>query len=632
MFFPEGRDRSMAGKIVSLLLILSLVISAIALFQAHKVSAILSEVWVAKTGSDGNLGTEASPYLTIQKGIDTLEACAGGIGTVHVAAGTYPEHLLINDAVDLAGAGAQHTIIDGSGTGRVLDISSIAVQNVISGFTIQNGNFSGNGGGIYIGNSHNVTLNDCLINDNEAQQGGGIYSEGQLHMYRCTVSNNSALSGGGGIYGAGPIVIPGSATTYLTNCTISGNTITGERATGGGIYNSTNAETRLLNVTIADNHATHAISFGGGYADGSPSSMYFKNCIVANNTAGNSDYNNGYQALATGIYSEGYNIDSENVEVSRYFKEGTDQTGIDPLLGPLQDNGGPTFTHAISQASPAFNGAIEGPETDQRVLTRPMLGGYDIGAYELQQLVPPTVTSCSPAQGTQGQSFIVTITGTYLTGATSVSFSGTGITAGIPTVISNTQVTVSINIEAGAAPGARNISVTTPGGTGTKNNVFTVIALPAPPAEQPFTGMGTGNPGGSSGSMSSTISTAQSVVNPTFIIQAASISRAQTSGDPVIINANVANTSTVNGITKVRLYVNGQLDAEQVVTVASGQQKRVSFTVSRNEPGSYRVYINGTPAGSFTVSDNSTILYISIACLFLALVLGVILIYRRFTV
>ena len=206
----------MAGKIVSLLLILSLVISAIALFQAHKVSAILSEVWVAKTGSDGNLGTEASPYLTIQKGIDTLEACAGGIGTVHVAAGTYPENLLINDAVNLAGAGAKDTIIDGGGTGRVLNISSEAVPNVVSGFTIQNGNFAGNGGGIYIGGSHNVTLNDCLINSNEAQQGGGIYSEGQLHMNRCTVSNNSALSGGGGIYGAGPIVIPQAAQPLIS--------------------------------------------------------------------------------------------------------------------------------------------------------------------------------------------------------------------------------------------------------------------------------------------------------------------------------------------------------------------------------------------------------------------------------
>jgi hypothetical protein len=121
------------------------------------------------------------------------------------------------------------------------------------------------------------------------------------------------------------------------------------------------------------------------------------------------------------------------------------------------------------------------------------------------------------------------------------------------------------------------------------------------------------------------------VVNPTFIVQSASLSSSQTSGGPVTVQATVANTSTVNGVTRVRLYVNGQLDSEQAVTVTSGKQTPVSFTVSRNEPGTYQVYVNGTSAGSFTVSDNSTILYISIAFILLAFILGIILIYRKAT-
>jgi hypothetical protein len=121
------------------------------------------------------------------------------------------------------------------------------------------------------------------------------------------------------------------------------------------------------------------------------------------------------------------------------------------------------------------------------------------------------------------------------------------------------------------------------------------------------------------------------VVNPTFIVQSASISRSQTSGDPVTVSATVTNTSTVNGVAKVRLYVNGQLDSEQAVAVAPGRQILLSFTVSRNEPGAYQVYVNGTPAGSFTVSDSSIVLYVSLACLFLALILGVMLIYKKFT-
>jgi hypothetical protein len=169
-------------------------------------------------------------------------------------------------------------------------------------------------------------------------------------------------------------------------------------------------------------------------------------------------------------------------------------------------------------------------------------------------------------------------------------------------------------------------------GDGTANGTDMYFTTMPPPGPQ-FAGIGTGsNPGGSSGSMSSSISTTQPVVNATIIIQSASISRSRTSGEPVTISATVSNSSTVNGITKVRLYINGQLDSEQAVAVASGKQEPVNFTVSRSEPGTYQVYVNGTSAGSFTVSDNSTILYVSIACLFLALVLGVILIYRRFTV
>ena len=243
----------------------------------------------------------------------------------------------------------------------------------------------------------------------------------------------------------------------------------------------------------------------------------------------------------------------------------------------------------------------------------------------------PTVTSVAPSQGIQGQTLTVIITGTNFFGSPGVSFSGAGITVNSVTVDSLTQLTASITIAGGCAPGFRDITVETGGGTATKTAGFTVNSLPPPPPPGPqLIGTGAGSTGGSSGSVPSSITTTQPVVNATIIIQSASISRSQTSGDPVTVSATVSNTSTVNGVTKVKLYINGQLDSEQVVSVASGRQMPVSFMVSRNEPGTYQVYINGTPAGSFTVSDNSTILYVSIACLLLAFVLGVILIYGRF--
>jgi hypothetical protein len=90
---------------------------------------------------------------------------------------------------------------------------------------------------------------------------------------------------------------------------------------------------------------------------------------------------------------------------------------------------------------------------------------------------PPTITSVSPTQDTQGQAFSVTITGTYFTGATVVSF-GTGITVNSFTVDSATQITANITIAPTAATGTRDVSVTTPGGTATLTGGFTVTAAP----------------------------------------------------------------------------------------------------------------------------------------------------------
>ncbi|MFA7247651.1 MAG: choice-of-anchor U domain-containing protein, partial [Dehalococcoidia bacterium] len=464
----------MTGKIAALLLILALALAVLPLQSEHGVSADggVTEVWVATTGSDGNPGTEAQPFATIQKGIDTVEIGDGG--TVHVAAGTYYENLDISKAVDLAGAGAPDTIIDGGGSGRVIYISSNPdTQNVISGFTIRNGvSDSPHGGGIYIGETHIVTLNDCVVKDNAAEYGGGIYNTGQLNMYRCTVSGNSAVYHGGGIQNT-PGVIGESGEMWLTNCTISDNHLTrAEFNSGGGVWN--NGTVTLHNCTIVSNSTSNFTgALGGGFANSSDRTAYFKNCIVANNTSGDGINNNGYSEPPDGIISQGCNIDSEN---SCNFNHPSDLIGTDPLLGPLQDNGGPTFTHAISQISPAFNGAADGPDHDQRGFTRPMLDGFDIGAYELQRLVPPSITSVNPNSGTQGQTLDVTITGTNFTGATSVRFGALGSYVSVNgfTVDSDTRITASITIMSFASPGVRNVSVTTPAGTGSLNDGFTV--------------------------------------------------------------------------------------------------------------------------------------------------------------
>ena len=84
------------------------------------------------------------------------------------------------------------------------------------------------------------------------------------------------------------------------------------------------------------------------------------------------------------------------------------------------------------------------------------------------------IDAVSPDQGIQRQTLSgVIITGTYLTEATSVSF-GSGIMVNTFTVDNSTQITANITISSNATPGARDVSVTTPGGTATKSAGFIV--------------------------------------------------------------------------------------------------------------------------------------------------------------
>jgi len=119
---------------------------------------------------------------------------------------------------------------------------------------------------------------------------------------------------------------------------------------------------------------------------------------------------------------------------------------------------------------------------DVSVTTLEGTGTLPDGFTVLSEIVPePTVTAVDPDEGRQGETLDVVITGTNFDGATSVSF-GVGITVNNFTVDSNTQITVSISIDSAATLGTRDVSVTTPDGTGTLEDGFTVLSeiVPAP--------------------------------------------------------------------------------------------------------------------------------------------------------
>ena len=276
--------------------------------------------------------------------------------------------------------------------------SIVAATNV----TITNNTAVQTAGGI--GNGGTVTLTNATVSNNSAFYEAGIYntSGGQLTINSSTVSGNTGQDGGG--IGNG-----GNAT--LTNVTISGNTAS--TAAGGGIENG--GAITLTNVTIDGNRAVQ----GGGIYSMS-GSVQLKNSIVANSFAGGN--------CSGTITSNGNNLSSDNTCAS-YFIAAGDLDNVDPLLGPLQDNGGATQTHALIAGSPAIDsGSNSGcPSADQRGLTRPVDGNFDgtatcdIGAYEFGEPVPTatptatqteTPTSTPTATPTTAPTFTATATAT----------------------------------------------------------------------------------------------------------------------------------------------------------------------------------------------------------------------------
>ena len=244
---------------------------------------------------------------------------------------------------------------------------------------------TGDGGGIF-NDSGTVVVIECDIDDNEADGlGGGISNlNGLVQLFDSTVSNNTSDGDGGGIHnGGGTVEITGSTiwrnvslargsgienldTAELVNTTVSGNI-------GIGLSNATIATATLTNCTVADNS-------GLGISNDAVGIVSLKNTIVADN-------NDIFDECVGIIQSEGNNLASD---FSCGLTEPTDLPDTDPLLGPLEDNGGPTFTHALDLASPAID-AGEGLlwiTTDQRGIDRPQDGNgdrvayFDIGSYE----------------------------------------------------------------------------------------------------------------------------------------------------------------------------------------------------------------------------------------------------------
>lgn len=342
-------------------------------------AALASTTWYV----NGSTGNDSNNCLTPTTACATIGGAISRTASgdsVSIAAGTYSENLLINLSLNLRGAGAGKTMIDGGshstdgGGGRVLEISTTTAHVSLSSLTIQNG-IANSGGGI--SNSGVLTINSSSLVGNTAANestaaGGAIFNLGTLTINKTTFNGNAVNARsayGGAIYNSGNLTI--------TSSTLYGNSATGLLdAWGGGVINY--GKTWISSSTLSANSGTA----GGSIYNSNV--VTIQNSIIANSSGGN---------CSGTITSQGYNLSSDG---TCNFSNSGDLNKTNPKLGPLRNNGGPTQTMALPSGSPAIDagnpaGCTDSRghllTTDQRGQPRPDkedTGGCDMGAYESQ--------------------------------------------------------------------------------------------------------------------------------------------------------------------------------------------------------------------------------------------------------
>jgi hypothetical protein len=338
--------------------------------------------------------------------------------------------------VTIIGPGADLLTVQRSGASGTPKFRIFTVTNglqdgpiaTISGLTIANGDVSpledGGGIGVFRGG---LTLSDCRVVNNSGAFGGGIFfqqggsgiaaRDTPLIVARCTIAANLAATNAQRSFAAGAGIYLLDADTIIDRCVMSGNSA--PSGSGGALYVS-GSVIDLRACTISGNSAKLAGAIFNVGSGSGVSSADLKDCTVADNGSGGlrNDNANGTTpsftftntiisgpspilsvsdaTVASNFVSDGFNIVSDTV-VGFVNPKATDQVA-DPKLGPLQDNGGPTFTRALLPGSPAIDKGNSNFAIDQRGAPRPYddpnspngSGNQgDVGAFESQ--VPPVV-------------------------------------------------------------------------------------------------------------------------------------------------------------------------------------------------------------------------------------------------
>lgn len=271
------------------------------------------------------------------------------------------------------GVGTPATQQYGFGTTFPLSMQPIAT---ISGLTVAD--FHGTG----ILNYGSLTLRQVDVNNDQAPAGGsytaagGIGNSGTLTVLGSTIANNSTnTAAAAGIYST-------NGELFVINSTIAGNV---DNTSGAGGIAVFGGAAYIASSTISGNstQTSNAGTAGGGIYAAGPVMLY--NTIVAGNTGSASNPTD----VSGPIFSLGNNlIGVANNQGAVFLPSdlvGTTANPIDPKLGPLGNNGGPTPTMALLSGSPALGAgsSANAPATDQRGDARPQSGAIDIGSVQI---------------------------------------------------------------------------------------------------------------------------------------------------------------------------------------------------------------------------------------------------------
>jgi len=384
-------------------------------------SSLLYSISIPGSGEDNN----ATGDFDLSSDIEII----GFVGTTFVSAGEFDRvfHIHSGAVVTLRQLVIQDGKPVGSGGGvwnqgtMILDTCKVTGNNGVSGGGISSGGIttiknssivdnvaSGGGGGISHALGDRLVIVDSTLSGNQASTGGGLFVAG-LEMLRSTVTDNYASGNGGGVY-----KITGSIFDSIVNSTVSGNR---SDASGGGIFIQDLTFLLLASSTVALNEAdfddvgsgSDGGDGGGIFVVGSSNRVKLHNTIVAKNEDGSSGTFEPYAPDCDGdITSLGYNLFGAldtGLIVCSFSGPATDDliglkgTPLDPSIGILAENGGPTRTHALISNSPAIDagdpsGCIDENgdllHSDQRLKERTFDGPpnrdpearCDIGAYE----------------------------------------------------------------------------------------------------------------------------------------------------------------------------------------------------------------------------------------------------------